>query len=42
MYRHFDGTLNHFGSILFAENQEHNESYNFKDMLLQPDKSDLF
>ena len=25
----------------FSANQEKNESYTFKDMLLQPDKSDL-
>ena len=39
--RHFDLTLNHFGPMVFAENKEQNESYTFKDMLLQPEKSDL-
>ena len=34
---HFDGTLYHFGPMVFEENQEKNESYTFKDMLLQPD-----
>ena len=33
---HFYGTLNNFDPIVFAANQEQNESYNFKDMLLQP------
>ena len=37
--RHFDGTLNHYGPMVFAENQEQNKSYTFKDALLQPDKS---
>ena len=27
--------------MLFAENQEQNESYTFKGMLLQPDRSDF-
>ena len=27
--------------MVFAENQEQNEYYTFKDMLLQPEKSDL-
>ena len=27
--------------MVFAENQEQNQSYTFKDMLLQPDKSDF-
>ena len=27
--------------MVFASNQEKNESYNFKDMFLQPDKSDF-
>ena len=31
---HFDGKLNHFGPMVFAENQEQNWSYNFKDVLL--------
>ena len=39
--RHFDGTLNHFGPIIFVANQEQNQSYTFKDMLLQPDNSYL-
>ena len=38
MNTHFDGTLNHFGPMVFAENQEQNGFYNFRDMLLQPDK----
>ena len=37
----FDGTLNNYGPMLFAENQEQNESYTFKDMLLQPYQSDF-
>ena len=37
--RHFDVTLNHFGPMVFAANQEQNESYTFKDIFLQPDKS---
>ena len=28
--RHFDGTLNNFGLIVFAKNQEQNESYTCK------------
>ena len=36
---HFDETLNHFDPVLFVENQEQNESYAFKYMLLQPYKS---
>ena len=39
--RHFYGTLNHYGPIDFAENQQQNESYTFKITLLQPDMSDL-
>ena len=39
--RHFDGTLNIFGPMVFAANQEKNKSYTFKDMLLQPDMSDF-
>ena len=27
--RQFDGTLNHFGTMVFASNQEKNESYTF-------------
>ena len=27
--------------MVFAEDQEQNESYTFEDMLFQPDKSDL-
>ena len=34
-----DGDLNHYGTIVFAENQEQNESYTFNYMLLQPGKS---
>ena len=37
--RHFYGTLVFFGPMVFAENQDQNEFYNFKDMLLQPNKS---
>ena len=37
--RHFDGTLNHYGTMEYAEDQEQNESYTFKDILLQPYKS---
>ena len=36
--RKSDGTLNNPGLMVFEENQEKNESYTFKDMLLQPDK----
>ena len=32
--RHFDGTLNNFVPILFSANQEQNESYTFKELLL--------
>ena len=39
--RHFYGTLNHFGPMVFAENQEQHFYYTFKDMLLQPYYSDL-
>ena len=39
--KHFNGTLNNFGTTIFEENQEKNESYTFKDMLLQPDKSNF-
>ena len=39
--RHFNGTFNHFGPMVFAANQEHNESYKFKDMLFQLYKLDL-
>ena len=39
--RHFDGTLNHYGPMVFAENQEKNGSYTLKDMLLQQDNSDF-
>ena len=38
MNRHFDGTLNYFGPIVFSENQEQNESYTFKDIFLKLDK----
>ena len=37
--RHFYGTLNNYGFLVFAENQEQNEYYTFKDILLQPYKS---
>ena len=37
--RHFYGTLYYFVSMVFTENQEQNESYTFKGMLLQPDRS---
>ena len=39
--RHLNGTLNIFGTMVFAANQEQNRSYIFKDMLLQPYKSYL-
>ena len=39
--RHFDVTLYHFCPMVFSENQEQNKSYNFKDMLLQPSRSDF-
>ena len=34
--RHYDGTLNHFGAMVFTANQEQNESYTLKEILLQP------
>ena len=34
--RHFDGTLNHFIPMVFVANKYQNESYRFKDILLQP------
>ena len=37
--RQFDENLNNFVPMLFAANQEKNESCNFKIMFLQPDKS---
>ena len=37
--RHFYGTLNNFGPMVFALNQEKIESYTFEDMLYQPQKS---
>ena len=39
--RHFDGTLNNYGPMVFSSNQEQNESYTFKDVFLQQEKSDL-
>ena len=39
--RHFNRTLNHFGPMVFEENQQKNESYTFKEMLLQTEKSYL-
>ena len=39
--RHFYGTLNYYYPMAFAANQEQNSSYIFKDMLLQPEKSDF-
>ena len=32
--RHFDGTLNNFFPIVISANQEQNESYTFKELLL--------
>ena len=40
--RHFDGTLNHFGSMIFVENLQQNESCTFIDMLLQTGNSVSF
>ena len=37
--RHFYATLNIVGTMVFAENQRQNESYTFKDVLFQTDKS---
>ena len=37
--RHFDVTLNFYGPMVFASNREQNQSYTFKDIFLQPDKS---
>ena len=37
---HFDGTLNKFGYMVLAANQE-KKSHTFKYMLLQPEKSNL-
>ena len=39
--RHFDETLHNFCPIIFTENQEQNKSYTFKDVLLQPYRSDF-
>ena len=39
--RHSDGNLDIFCPIVFAANQQQNEYYMFKDMLLQPVKSDF-
>ena len=36
---HFYGTLNHYGPMVFASDQEQNEYYTFKDMLLQLENS---
>ena len=33
--------MNRFVTMIFADNQEQNESYNFRYMLLQPEKSDF-
>ena len=32
--RHFGGTLNHYGPMVFVENQQQNESYTFNYILL--------
>ena len=39
--RHFDGSLNHFDPMVFSIDKEQNESYTFKDVLLQPYDSDF-
>ena len=39
--RQFDETLNYYGSMVFESTQEQNGSYTFKDMWLQPDKSNF-
>ena len=39
--RYFDGTLNHCGPMVFASNQEQNESYTFEETLLHTDKLDF-
>ena len=39
--RYFDVKLNNFGPMIFSANQEQNESYTFKDMLLQPENPDF-
>ena len=41
IHRHSDVTLNHFGPIVIASNQEQNGSYAFKEILLQPGRSDF-
>ena len=41
IHRHFDGTLNHYCPMVSAANQEQNEFYTFRYMLLQLDKSDF-
>ena len=38
---HFGGYLNHLDPMLFAVKKEQNESYTFRDILLQPSKSDF-
>ena len=38
---HFDGTLNNVSHMIFSANQEQNEFYNFKEILLQLNKSYL-
>ena len=37
----FDGTLNYYGTMVFASNQEQNKSYTFQYLLLQPVNSDF-
>ena len=37
----FDATINHVHHMIFAANQEQNETYTFKDMMNQPDKNDF-
>ena len=37
----FYGKINHLGQMVSAANQEHNETYMFKDILFQPGISDF-
>ena len=37
----FDNSINVFHAMMFAANQEHNETYNFKDMLRHDDCQQL-
>ena len=38
---HFDGTLYYFVTMIFASNQEQNEPWIFKEMLLKLEKTDF-